>query len=126
MASGNVNEQTALLLQVQSDCTGTSVSTGNTLIHLTLISVDANRCRVDPNGCNNHAAWKSFSLDSDKAELGKSYVCGSCKHVLQSVPSKYEYDLERQLQIQRIQQQIELEDLQHMQRMKHLRTLLLN
>ena len=48
-------------------------------------------------------------------------VWGRCRAMLKSHPSKKESDLEKQLniQLQRIQQEIELEALQHQQRMKY-------
>ena len=98
-------------------------------------SIDIIICLLTPtsNGCclgasvqanQNRSVSKPYPDDSSKAELkwdGRVYMCGNCKKVL---ALKQESDLEKQLNQQRIQQQMELEDLQHKQRMRDLHTLL--
>lgn len=136
-----INEQSLLIgaamLQIQTN--GYSViaypATGENcalITHLTLINIDATKWFLrgpnDESNRNNQFQSKvQCGRDSNKVELkwnGEAYICGNCKQVLHPVPSKHESDLEKQLKIQRIQQQIEMEDLQHKQRMKELRTLL--
>ena len=74
--------------------------------------------------CNT--ASSNHDLTIKTAELkwtGQTYTCGNCNAIL-IPPSQKESDLKKQLNIQRIQQQIELEAIQHQQRMKYLQTLL--
>ena len=66
----------------------------------------------------NHDSIKIAELKC----TGEAYMCGNCNATL--IPPSQESDLEKQLNLQRIQQQIELEAIQHQQRMKHLQTLL--
>ena len=84
----------------------------------------SNYNRTSLRACNVSGARDHDSTNVAELEcLGRTYMCGNCKMVLKL---KEESDLEKQLNVQRIQHQIELEALQHEQRMKHLRTLLLS
>ena len=104
--------------------------------YVKLISVDATKqCSLDENGDHGTLALRQERKGTDGARdgdpsivaklecSGQDYVCENCRMVLKP---KEESDLEKQLNLQRIQHQIELEALQHEQRMKHLRTLLLS
>ena len=138
MADCNANEQALLIgATVQpvqnNNHSETALSTENTMMHyfrVTFVSIDAaNYSLAETDGCNDgyiYAFFKSYPNDKADHELERTYMCGNCKQLLRLVPSEQEYDLERQLNLQRIQQQIELEALQHKQRMNHLRTLLLS
>ena len=140
-----MNEQALVLLHVQKDDDSpgprpgpTLVRTGNVvhvITYVNLINIHVTkRCNLDENEslsdcevCNTDSCSNNDS--SNVAELewtGNAYMCGNCRAVLKPDPSKEECDLEKQLNIQRIQQQIELEALQHQQRMKYLQTLLLS
>ena len=136
-------------LHIQNDDhSGVSIMENNIIVHvvahINIINIDATkRWTLDENECkSNHSrsviepfhdskmctggARDRDSSTTNVAELecsGKAYMCGNCKMLLKP---KEESDLEKQLNIQRIQHQIELEALQHEQRMKHLRTLLLS
>lgn len=97
-----------------------TLATDNKITYFALIIIHIRNtkcCLVETNG-SYKAEWN-----------GEAYmVCENCKQVLKPVPlkSKQESDLEKELNIQRIQQQIELEAIQHKQRMQHLQTLLLS
>ena len=136
-------------IQNDDDHSGVSIMENNIIVHvvahINIINIDATKqCTLDENECkSNHscsviepfhdskmytggARDRDSSTTTNVAELecsGKAYICGNCKMLLKP---KEESDLEKQLNIQRIQHQIELEALQHEQRMKHLRTLLLS
>ena len=124
------------VVRIQCDGhTGTSIVRDNVIVltNIYLINVDTNQqcssnCAVLKAFQDQYADGTRDHDDSNQnvGELecsGKVYVCGNCRMVLKP---KEESDLEKQLNIQRIQHQIELEALQHEQRMKHLRTLLLS
>ena len=134
-------EFAAAELHVQRDPQPTLVRTGLgtgsvvvvTVTYVNLINIhvtkrydlDQNKLLSDCEVCDTD----SNNDVTNMAELkwtGKAYMCGNCRAVLKPDPSKQEWDLEKQLNIQRIQQQIELEALQHQQRMKYLQTLLLS
>ena len=116
----------------------TGLGTGSVVVvtYVTLINIHVTkRCDLDPQNkfissdCEVCDPDRSNNDATNMAELkwtGKAYMCGNCRAVLKPDPSKQEWDLEKQLNIQRIQQQIELEALQHQQRMKYLQTLLLS
>ena len=107
------NERSLLIgATVQAQDNTTALPTRKIFMHLTFICIDGPYRRPHDN-----------PDDRDHESQG-THVCGNCKKHF--IPSKQESDLERQLNLQRIQQQIELEDLQHKQRMNHLRTLLLS
>ena len=96
--------------------------------YVNLISVDTTnykQCSLDENGALRTDGTRDHdpSIVAKLECSGQDYVCGNCRMVLKP---KEESDLEKQLNLQRIQHQIELEALQHEQRMKHLRTLLLS
>ena len=99
---------------------------------IAFVSIDVSKSRCGTlrhEYTSGYVYSKSSPPRHDKAEheLEGAYLCGNCKRLLQpAAPSKQECDLERQLNVQRIQQQIELEALQHEQKMNHLRTLLLS
>ena len=98
--------------------------------YVNLINVDATkRCGLDENGDQGVHKGTDGERDRDSSNVaklecsGQVYMCGNCKMALKP---KEESDLQKQLNIQRIQHQIELEALEHERRMKHLRTLLLS
>ena len=145
------NVSIAVLRTESDDCSELSpaIMESNIIVHvvtyINVINIDATKqCTLDEDECssnhsravlkpfqnykvsNNDIARDHNSDSTSVAELecsGKAYMCGNCKMLLKP---KEESDLEKQLNIQRIQQQIELEALQHQQRMKHLQTLLLS
>lgn len=141
MMESSVSEQAtfAAVLYVQRDVCPTIVRTGlgtGSVVVFTWVNLItdihvAERCNLDENKLLSDRDCEVCDIDSnnpsDMAELkwtGKSYMCGNCRAVLKPDSSKQEWDLEKQLNIQRIQHQIELEALQHQQRMKYLQTLL--
>lgn len=130
----DVNEQTALVeFQNYSPASSRASLTAHNVIVVYVNSV----INVNATGSNfsgkqpfkDCEQWDKDSVrdSSDIAELewtGEAYMCGNCNAMLKLTPSTQESDLEKQLKLQRIQQQIELEALQHEQRMKYLQTLL--
>ena len=125
-----------IVIRIQNDHhhSGISRVEDNVIVvtYVNLINVDAAQCSLDESEnpgplapCQEHNGERGHNSNIvAKLECsGQDYVCGNCRTVLKP---KEESDLEKQLNLQRIQHQIELEALQHEQRMKHLRTLLLN